>query len=203
MASYSYEIICLANSRKVSGRCVAGMIVGGKDKHSWLRPISDRPSGEISEFERRYQDGTKAQVLDKIKIFYKKPEPDGFQIENHLIESGFYWEKIGSVSTQFVSKLPKLNSGPLWKNGASTYHGINDKVSEEDCKKLKGSITLISPENLVVHVQQEDNPFSGISKKTVRGHFQFSGVKYILKITDPRAEIHFLSRGVGEYSIVC
>jgi hypothetical protein len=67
-AKYTKTIICLANSRKRSGRCVAGKeIVAGKIG-GWIRPISARPAGELSEGERRLDNGQEPKLLDVIQI---------------------------------------------------------------------------------------------------------------------------------------
>jgi hypothetical protein len=68
------RIVCFASSRKVSGRCIAGKDI---ESGQWLRPVSARPSGEISEKERRYEDGTQAHVLDLIDIPVLGPAVSG------------------------------------------------------------------------------------------------------------------------------
>src|SRR5690554_6295530 len=75
----SKRIVCLANSRKLQGRCVAGYeIVDGKPA-GWIRPVSDRPHEEVSEYERQYADGSDPRVLDVIDVPLKKPRPQGYQ----------------------------------------------------------------------------------------------------------------------------
>ena len=48
------RIVCLANSRKLHGRSVAGR--EWIDGHSgrWIRPVSAREHQEVSEYERQY-----------------------------------------------------------------------------------------------------------------------------------------------------
>lgn len=73
---YAKTIVCLANSRKPpSGRCIAGreIIQGGYGE--WVRPVSARPTREISEEERRYENGAQPKVLDVITIQMAEASP--------------------------------------------------------------------------------------------------------------------------------
>ena len=51
------RIVCLANSRKLHGRYVAGREWVGGRAGRWIRPVSDREHQEVSEYERQYEDG--------------------------------------------------------------------------------------------------------------------------------------------------
>ena len=52
------RVVCLANSRKLSGRCVAGKELVSDRPLRWLRPVSNREHEEVSEYERQYEDGS-------------------------------------------------------------------------------------------------------------------------------------------------
>src|SRR6266436_6879901 len=95
---YTKRIMCLANSRKMSGRCLAGKEFGNNKFGSWIRPVSGREHEEISESDRRYKDGQTARLLDVVSIPMLKAKPGTYQSENHLIADQFYWTK-SSVAT--------------------------------------------------------------------------------------------------------
>ena len=80
--------ICLANSRKLSGLCIAGKTL---DDLSSFRLISSRPTEELSEIEIRYKNGQLPKLLDVIAVEIKNAKPNRFQPENHLIDTDYYW----------------------------------------------------------------------------------------------------------------
>jgi hypothetical protein len=88
--SYVKRIACLANSRKYSGRCVAGKEVLERGYSGWVRPVSDRPLGEVSEEERRYESGRDPRVYyDVIDVPLLEVRRHGYQTENHLLDAGW------------------------------------------------------------------------------------------------------------------
>ena len=93
---YEKKIICLANSRKMSGRCIAGKEIIGT-KCEWIRPVSHWKTREISEEERRFESGNDPQILDIISIKFKKHQPYKYQTENHLIDDESHWKREGSM----------------------------------------------------------------------------------------------------------
>ena len=78
-------IICLANSRKLSGRCLAGKELSGSAVGPWIRPVSARPTEEVSERDRAYKDGSDPRVRDIIDVPLIEPKPKTFQSENWLL----------------------------------------------------------------------------------------------------------------------
>jgi hypothetical protein len=88
---YEVTILCLANSRKPpSGRCIAGKKFDGTKTEEWIRPVSARPSHEVSEEERRYETGSKVQLLDIVYIPLLEHNPHGHQVENHTLDADYY-----------------------------------------------------------------------------------------------------------------
>jgi hypothetical protein len=179
------RIVCLANSRKHSGRCIAGKEVLAGGYGGWIRPISTRDSGEVSEEERRYRDGSSAQVFDIIDIPMLAAAPDGHQVENFLIDARQYWTKMGGMG--WADLKPLLDSPEsLWLNGDSSYHGRNDRVRAESTGECTYSLCLIHPDHLTVHVTPEGDEIS--LRRKVRAAFRYRAVDYKFSVTDPAAE---------------
>lgn len=193
------RIICLANSRKYLGRCVAGKEILTKGSGSWIRPVSARLSGEVSEEDRRYEDGSDPRVYDIIDIPLLKARPHLYQSENYLIDADMYWKKTGTISWEDLKDLVDLPA-PLWVNGDSSYNGVNDRVAMQVASQLDHSLVFIEPQELTIHVQLEGADF-GNPKRKVRADFIHNGEHYRLAVTDPLAERAFFARDNGVYPL--
>lgn len=149
---YTKEIVCLANSRKPpSGRCVAGREYSKGTVGPWIRPVSERTGLEISEEERRYQDGSQAAVLDVVQIVFKQAQALRHQTENQQIHDEYWWTKVGQVT--FADVLAMVESpSALWLDGHGTYNGENDYVPEADAAKVKTSLVLVRPKKTTLVV---------------------------------------------------
>lgn len=192
------RIVCLANSRKLSGRCVAGReLAGGKTAGPWVRPVSARSSQEVSEHERQYEDGSDPRVLDIVSVPVLAPRPDRWQTENWTLDAEYYWKKLGNFSWFDLPRLldpPK----PLWIDGHSTYNGTNDKVPMELMGRVTNSLRLVRLERLRLRVFAPGEAF-GNSKRRVQAVFSHAGSDYRIWVTDPVYERTYLSKLDGEY----
>ena len=167
---------------------------------AWVRPVSARPSEEISEEERRYENGYDPKVLDVIQIPLVSPQRKFYQSENHLIDDGYYWVKVRQGTWDDALAALDQVKDSLWPNDSSSYHGINDRVSEETAKSLVGSLFLIRPDALKIHVDSEGAEF-GQPKRKVRASFTFNNEHYKLSVTDPIIERQYLQGENGTYAI--
>jgi hypothetical protein len=201
---YDKTIICLANSRKISGRCIAGKIIEGQDRGNWLRPISGRPTGELSEEDRRYKDGTTPKLGDIISIPLRSPQQHAFQPENHLIDDRYYWELNRIANWSEIRSCVDNVRGTLWDNSSSGYNGIHDRIIETEAanvvKKYSSSLKLIEVTDFVVQISVEGAQFDN-AKRKVRGRFSCAGHNYLLAITDPIIERQYLSQNDGTYNV--
>ena len=190
--NYVKRIVCLAHSRKMSGRCIAGLEIEGSQIGDWIRPVSNRSTEEISLSERRFEDGSEPDLLDILEIPMLEPRPHACQTENHLIDEEYYWAKTGDFPRQQLPQLCEVPN-PLWVNGFHSYNGINDRIPEEQANSLPASLVLVEPQRLIITVER------GLTKRQVRAEFRVAGQTYKLTITDPVVERQFLSRGEGDY----
>jgi hypothetical protein len=185
---YTKTIVCLANSRKLAGRCVAGKEWDGLKFGAWCRPVSGRTEwGELSAerwYRRTWRD---PQLLDVLQVGLLAPRPSSFQVENHWIDHSFRWKFLGRVSAaQLLGGLDRP-AGPLWVNGESTSGGLNDRVRADLADRQTYSLLLIQPDQLTVTIGME-GAGTEIPRRRVRGRFSLNGHDYRLSITDPVIE---------------
>ncbi|MDR2186497.1 MAG: hypothetical protein LBE62_00420 [Azonexus sp.] len=193
------RILCLANSKKMSGRCIAGREVLATNPGSWIRPVSARTTEEVSEDERQYQDGTYPQVLDIIDVPLMRHQPRACQTENWLLDSDYYWSKVRQVGW---AELQHYVEHPvtLWVNSRSTYHGENDEILQRDADALPNSLVLIHVPTLDLRVFIPGADF-GNGKRRVRANFQYRDFRYDFSVTDPVIERSYLAQTDGTYKL--
>lgn len=194
------RILCLANSRKPYGRCVAGIELADDGQPlGWIRPISDREHDAVSEYERQYQDGSDPCVLDVITVPLLESRPVGCQQENWLLDPGYYWvlQRKASVDelAPMTTKMPTL-----WVNGIHTFNGMNDEVPLEIANTLDSSLCLIHVDGVEIRVYSPGLAFNN-PKRRVQGCFHFKGGEYRLWITDPIVERNYLANEDGNYHL--
>lgn len=184
-------IVCLASSRKWSGRCIVG-----KDLQTgqWIRPVSDRPTGEIVKRARFFKNLNYPRPLEILSVPTLTHKPQGCQQENYLISQDDIWKKQGRITWYQLAALVDQVSGELWINGYSSQHGLNDRIPVREANVLKHSVLLIQPDTLVIEIHRE---FS--AKKKLRAVISLNNMLYKLAVTDPKVENLFLASGAGHF----
>ena len=167
------EFVCLANSFKPGGRCVAGIRL---DNGDWIRPVSTREGGAVGPRYHRNQ-GNDIRLLQVVRADLN-PCPLPNQPENWLIGSGD-WEIVRALSDEQALKLiaPRLVSGPaLLGNASDRLPYMADAPPTVD-----GSLTLVEPQNLrwMLTERQSGNTLQR------RAIFELAGQTYNLSVTDP------------------
>ena len=194
------RIVCLANSRKLSGRCIAGKeILPSRRIGGWIRPVSARPSEEVSEYERQYEDGSDPQVLDVIDIPLVEASPKNYQQENWLLDAEYYWERVERIDSSQLDRLTDPDAN-LWVNSHSSYNGRNDRIPTSIANGLDNSLRLIKVSGMDIYVSQPGLAFNN-PKRSVQGRFRYNGVEYWLRVTDPTYERRYLRLPNGNYDM--
>ena len=95
------RIVCLANSYKLQGRCIAGIDI---DTGQWIRPIPRRGS---ALYDQRFIDGktgNEPNLLEIVEIPLVGQAPDkGCQPENSYIGEGI-WKRLGRMPLNKVNQ---------------------------------------------------------------------------------------------------
>jgi len=173
------RIICLANSYKHNGRCIAGI----DNRVRWVCPVSSSRKRAIDK-ETRIIDGSEPQILDILEIPLHAHGPvDGCQPENKLLKTG-QWRRLGRAKPEDLLKYCEGDSRVL--------HNNLDHVRAGCFKMIPGygwkSLQLVRNKN-VVFEQDENN------KAKWRANFINSkGNALSLRVTDP-ATCERLERG--------
>lgn len=193
------RMLCLANSRKLQGRCIAGKELVGTRSTAWIRPVSSREHEEVSEGERQYANGRDPRVLDIIDVPLLASRPHEYQQENWLLDPKQYWLKRGQASWNDLRSHVDAVS-PLWVDGNSSFNGCNDRILLGQARSLRSSLRLIHLERLRLAVFKPGEAFGNL-KRRVQGRFSHAGADYRLWVTDPEYERRFLDQADGEYEI--
>ena len=184
------RIVCLANSRKYRGRCVAGKeIATANEPGEWVRPVSERPMGELSDYERLYRDRSEPRLLDVIDVPVLEPQPVGYQRENWLLDASRFWTKVRRL--QSAELLPLVDGGALWVNGHSSGRGKNDRIPLRLAADLSGSLRFI-------HVAWLE---LSVAKGKLVARFRYDEIEYWLRVTDPDYEQAYQSKPNGTYPL--
>lgn len=193
--NYSKSIICLANSRKWKGQCIAGLEFEDRQVGGWIRPVGSNPNGELTVFDRPMENGDEPKLLDILRIPLVEPRPNGFQTENHLIDNRYYWVREGVFAKQYLPHYCK-EPNPLWVNGFHSTNGINDRIPETIANQLANSLVLIEPQQLTIAII----PGYKRGQLQTRAEFCVAGVTYCLSVTDPAIEDMYRPYRPGRYA---
>jgi hypothetical protein len=190
------RLVCLANSKKHRGRCVAGIEIIDGLPNGWVRPVTDRSGHSLFLREIRFQDESYPAPMDVIELRLLQAVPSGFQSENWLVDDALTWEKVGVWSWEGLEEFESEHSG-LWGTGSSQ-KGCNDRVVEAAANAYSHSLALIQLSQLTMHVL--DGGYQE-GKREVRASFSYLGTFYDLRVSDPTYESHYLGKPDGDYVV--
>ena len=189
------RIICLANSRKYSGWCIAGKEFLDGRVGRWLRPVSSEATGELSLADITLHNGSVPKLLDIIQVRLRESRPHTYQTENHLIADE-RWSWHGTLPPAGVQQLCDAVDR-LWINGYHSRTGQNDRMPVElACETISSSLLFIRPEELAIKVEEDAR---GLPR--VRARFIYKGERYGLAVTDPIFEERYIHMKQGDYPV--
>ena len=183
------DVICLANSHKHGGRCVAGLRLDGG---GWVRPVSTEPEGVLQAWHYTLAGGGEAALLDVLRMRLTAPRPDPHHPENCRMDFGLW----GLVARP----LPRRAQEILWESlapGPDLLGDREDKIAFAALVKRPAlaSLALVHPESLSWEVRQN----GAADKRRTRAVFHLAGAWYNLPVTDPLHLNSLASRPVGSY----
>ncbi len=169
------RIVCLANSYKEGGRCVAGIELNQKNEviykdfiPKWIRPVCKTEHGEIPGYLV-----SQIKTLDIIEFEVTEIVPVGFQSENVLFVEN-------SLNVVGIYEKDKINL--LGVNIKYSLFGNNGKaLTPEGAALINHSLILISVNKFeVLEVKHED-----CEHPKIRLKFKYKTFDKDLPITDP------------------
>lgn len=185
--SETVEFICLANSGKHGARCIAGLRLDSRD---FFRPVSTRPTGELSEEDCCYEDGGIPAPLHVVSCEVQQPSPNAYQPENWLIDDNYYWTMLRTANSQDLERVcaAVASEGPIL--GCA-----NGRVAYPLPRVMERSLSLVRPEapRFVVRELPQSE------RLQARALFRFDGRDYDLPLTDWTYRSNLLDMGLGEY----
>jgi hypothetical protein len=171
------SFVCLANSKKFGGRCLAGIAFSRDElgkihlirtpagKPQWVRPVGRTEHGEVPNLETKH-----IHLLDLVEFEPGAPCPQGYQCENM-----YYHGKIFTVNGNL--NLKRENLDQLIENEGDNLLGSRTKyLTDAEAEALGHSIVLIKPEAGSLRFHENG--------AHLRLDFSWHGARYDLPVTD-------------------
>lgn len=170
----SHRFVCLGNSFKEGGRCIAGILLDDNNnpiienrKPKWIRPICKTPHGEVPN-----SIAVPFHLLDILEISIITLHPDLYQSENVYFDETTI-KKIG------VFEKNKLNN--ICEDRKYIFKTRYPSLSEEAIQELDYSLMLVKPDSFEVVERVYDER----TNPQQRMIFSYNGFAYDFSITDP------------------
>ena len=170
------RFVCLANSFKEGGRCLAGIELDNSNnpkfengRPKWVRPICNTIHGEVHTYLVAH-----VHLLDIVEI-----NVTGYPLEKtHQTENVLFRE----VSMNVLGRFKAHDLYELCDNRNMIFGNTGKAVSEDDIVALSYSLLLISVDRFEV---VEKMYAQKAERMKLRLLFTYKGTEYDLPITDP------------------
>ncbi len=189
----THRLICLANSTKLGGHCVAGLRADGK---GWIRPVSQLPDGDLSANQCTCSSGTVAAPMDLLDVDVGRHRPVAHQQENWLVTEA-PWNLVARPAPISLAPVVRkaIVSVPPLLGCKRSRRSVYDFPSGQSA----ASLALVAP--LGVRWEVTTN---AKNKLQVRCLFDLGPNSYDVVVTDPVWKLRFrtLPFGIHEGSAV-
>lgn len=167
------DLICLANSNKMRGRCIAGLRIDGG---GLVRPIaSDTDHGQLYLRHFRLDDGTEPKVLDIMGVDLVQAAPEPRQPENWVIGTAPWVLRSRPTTGDFSPQLAAAVA-----SGSILLGSLQASIAATDASAMVSSLALVVPSNSRWYLKHDryDRP-------QPRVIFEMDRHRYDLPVTDP------------------
>jgi hypothetical protein len=103
--------------------------------------------------------------------------PHGCQTENHLIDAGYHWKKVGDLPWADLTRGLDIEMKVPLVNGYHSFRGTNDRILADFGDQLTDSLVFINPERLHIEVAEQGAQF-GDTKRKVWTNFRYGGQRF-------------------------
>lgn len=183
------DVVVLANSRKLGGRCVAGICLRTR---RWIRPVSTNPHGELDLAQASAGDRP-VRELDVVRIEYERAAASPRQPENVLVTDA-PWQLRGTLSPSKAAIDLRRYTQKQGKLLGNRGKAVPESEANEGVQK---SLTLVEPKKGVEFRLRPPEETQG--KLKPKACFSLSGRRYELSVTDYVVAPRVLELGIGEY----
>ncbi len=183
-------ILCLANSYKHCGRCLAGVCL---DDGFWIRLRGAAVDGSLDASESVLDDGSEPRLLDVIEVELHYALPSDAHPEDWQI-APVRWRLLQRPAT--ASQLQKILDAA--DKATTILRGYRDRmpVEEIQTKPMQSSLVLVCPSEIYWWIRGEGD------KRKNRALFRRHNVTYDLAVTDPRwlERLNLMPAGIYPHS---
>ena len=170
------EFICLANSRRPGGRCVAGLRMDGK---GWVRPVNSI-GGTIFRQQYTLDDGREAAIFDVIRVSLKEQCPQSYQPENWIVENE-PWRLVRRLTLSEASTFLSSNISTSLSFPGDQLDRVYAAALAQN--PVAASLALIEPDSIQWYITTNIK-----NRRQTRAKFELGGLPYDFVITDPQWE---------------
>ena len=191
MAPTKKQIVCLANSKKFGGRCVAGVELTEDGRGPWIRPVSTVQGGAVP-LPVALEDGENLQLLDIIEVTLLGHHPDACHVENWLYDTGQRWTKVGTFDPAALGDLVDRPQD-IWGTGTGW---CNSAVNSPESEALGSSLLLVRAKNARMFVKKWPQGDTSVAVE-----FDYENDQYEFKVTDPDQKARYVQEGEGYHRL--